>query len=261
MKLKKLFTWAFLPLSALTLFSIAFVNADQVIDKDTISYDCKITTQYYVDPNDLARMNELEKGSLNVTEEEQNVVITRDANDDLTTVTTVKSSKGNEGWIKPAAKIVVNKSGVTFFDKQGRATNSFQPTRENGDEYQAVKQKVLDNGFSLPQDIKPLSADDISTIKRQGMTVQNLDGGIVKISSPTTEMLYDAPGKSYRISRIQNGKETNSIAQSYVQNEAGQLVPSIKQEVTHRVLESGICVAEVTTTTYSNYNLQSGPRR
>lgn len=240
-------------LLAIALLFQNFTQNPDLANKYQISYTEKITRFTNVNPNDFSRLTELDKNKLRVIEELRQVVKTVDANNDLTTTTTITSTNEYESWVNRAAKIVSDKNGTTVYDLRNQVLASMPKSAIGVQQYQAVKGKVGELGLKPAPDFPVLSDAQLADFTRQGGAVSRLQNGQIKLTSGNNETIYDATNKIFTVSVKEQGRTVRQALYNY-DVVGGQTVPSLKMEKLFETLPSGVCVENVTSTQYSNYS-------
>jgi hypothetical protein len=232
--------------------------------KSSLSYDQTVTTRFEVAPADMSRLLDFEKMDLKPVTEVRNTSTVVDQNGDITTTITIRSSDGDEPWMNKTARIVIDRLGVKMFDATGKTLVNDPYTTEQLQSYNNLKQQVATNGTGALPDFRPMTASDISNLQSQGYAVQSLADGSVKARKGDTEMIYNTAGKSVTTTVYDTQNKVLDQTLFAYKDVNGKNVPNVKVERSYSNSSKGVCIGQVTTTIYSNYNRMDaaggGPR-
>jgi len=217
-----------------------------------ISYTQTTSTNYEVNVADRNSVMEFEKAGMKPTQEVRNVSMVVNQNNELTTTINIVSSDASEPWMTPPSKIVIDKNGITLFNAQNGVLTQSLYTPEQNQDYLNTKADIAQNGLKGLPTFQALSASDITNLQQQGFAVQTLPGGVIQARKGDTGMMYNNAGMSYELTEYEGPKVLSQTTFKY-RTEAGRTVPESRTERANQVTPSGVCVAFVTNTVFSNY--------
>lgn len=223
-----------------------------LVPKYLLSYTETISTNYEVDLNARNSLKPVEAAGMKPVNEVRNVSIAVDQNNDVATTINIVSSNASESWMKPPAKIVVDKTGTKLYDTKNALLTQDAYTTAQSEQYQAIKSNVAANGIQPLPSFNPITAANITQLQSQGFTVQTLEGGVVKLRKGDLEIRYNNTAKSMEVTKYEGANPSSKTTFNY-RVENGKTLPSSKIERDYKVTTTGICYTRVTTTTFSNY--------
>jgi hypothetical protein len=232
-------------------------SAQQI--KASLSYDQTISTFFEVAPNEMNRLYEFEKVGLRSVTESRSTSTIVDQNGDIMTTIVIRSTNEGEPWMNKTSSIVIDKVGVKTFDASGKTLVNEPYSADQLRDYNALKQKVAIDGTGGLPEFRPLSPSDLTTMQGQGYSVQTLTDGTIKARKGNTEFNYNNANKFYSNAMFDAQNKPLEETLFFFKDVNGRNLPSTKVERSYSKSSRGVCISQVTTTTYSNYTRTDAP--
>lgn len=221
-----------------------------------ISYELTRETNYLlpdeVDPQDIPTVVLATLVPYSETDRIEKTYFTDDV---CVTIITHGTDTRLQDWMTHPAQTILDENGTRVYDSNGLVIADIPHSKKQTDNYQAMQTSLSSVTIGDYPQIAPLTATEVADLQTQGWTVSSLDLRKFILTQGNDMVIIEPDRQAVTTKRMEKGILKNSLEKLFRQDSIGRTYPYRLTEVVARTFAGGLCLHQVTSTTYNHYTV------